>query len=385
MKSIGWIVGLAAFVGVFGALEMDRALHRAPERDYSFQLSPPPITKVDYEAAGTPSDFTQAAKKILPSVVSIDRYQQVRHGFFMNSSTDVEQTATGSGVVASDDGYIVTNNHVVANAVKVRVRMVDGHHYEADVVGTDPRSDVAVLKIKATGLKPIEMGNSDQLQVGQWVIAAGNPLGFDDTVSVGVVSSLKRRLPVGDTEMNDAIQTDAAINPGNSGGALTDATGRLVGINSAIASGTGQSVGIGFAIPINRVRQVFNEIVKLGYAPYADLGLRFTRALDGYLSDDWGRGRLADVTGTDNVPDHGVIVSTGGSGQPSVLPGSSAEKAGIQENDVVLAINGTPVNDSLSIDRILRSMKPGQKVELTLWTRGNTKTVTISLGDGHGS
>lgn len=389
MKSIGWIVGLAAFVGVFGALELDRALHRAPDRDYSFQLPPPPITRVDYEAAGSPPDFTQAARRIIPSVVSVDRYQEVSNGFFFDESpSQVEQTATGSGVIVSNSGYIVTNNHVVANAVKVRVRTNDHHVYEAKVIGTDPRSDVAVLKIDAKDLKPIEMGNSDQLQVGQWVIAAGNPLGFDDTISVGVVSSLRRRLPEGEEggEIINAIQTDAAINPGNSGGALTDAAGRLVGINSAIASGTGQSVGIGFAIPINRVREVFNDILRYGYARYPDLGLRFTRQYDGYLADEGIREQLADITHSQNVPDHGVIVrAEPGAGVPSVIPGSSADKQGLQEWDVVLDIDGKPVDDSTAINRMLMTMKPGQKVQVRVWSKGSVRTVTITLDEGRGS
>jgi serine protease Do len=388
MKSIGWIVGVAAFVGVLGALQVDRIWHRPSDRDPSFQLVAPNLTNVAYEAPSGPADFREAAKKVVPSVVSVDRYQQVRTGFFFRDDdqpAQVEQTATGSGVIVSDTGYIVTNNHVVAGAVDVRVRTSDHHVYEAKVLGTDPRSDLAVLKINATGLKPIEMGDSDTLQVGQWVVAAGNPLGFDDTISVGVVSSLKRSLPVENGELSNAIQTDAAINPGNSGGALTDANGRLVGINSAIASSTGQSVGIGFAIPVNRVREVFNDIQKYGYVRYPDLGVRFDRQYDGYLGDQNVRDQLADITQSNNVPSSGVIVkSSPRSQEPSVVPGSSAQKEGIQEWDVILAVNDVEVNDSQSILRMLTPMKSGQKVRLRVWSHGNVKTVNVVLDTGRG-
>jgi len=388
MKSIGWIVGIAAFVGVLGALEVDHALHPTPEHDTSFQLQAPNLTQVAFEPSTGPADFRAAAKKVVPSVVSVDRYQKVSRGFFFdedNSSGEVTQTATGSGVIVSDTGYIVTNNHVVAGAAVVRVRTNDHHVYDAKVLGTDQRSDLAVLKISAKGLKPIDMGDSDSLEVGQWVVAAGNPLGFSESISVGVVSSLKRRLPVENGEMVNAIQTDAAINPGNSGGALTDANGRLVGINSAIASGTGQSVGIGFAIPVNRVREVFNDIIKFGYARYADLGIRFNREYDGYLADDSVRYQLSQITGSDNVPGSGVIIKASPrSESPSVVPGSSAEKAGLKEWDIVLAVNDTEVTDSQAIMRMMTSMKPGQKVRLKVWSRGNVKSLSVTLDQGRG-
>ncbi len=389
MKGIGWIVGIAAFVGALGALELDRALHRTPSMaESNFRLEPPRLTGVAFESPAGPVDFRDAAKKIVPSVVSVDRFQQVSRGFFFSDEDQPEQvtqTATGSGVIVSESGYIITNNHVVAGAVAVRVRTNDHHVYDAKVLGTDPRSDLAVLKISATGLKPIEMGDSDALEVGQWVIAAGNPLGFDDTVSVGVVSSLKRRLPVENGELINAIQTDAAINPGNSGGALTDASGRLIGINSAIASSTGQSVGIGFAIPVNRVREVFNDIQKYGYAIYPDLGLRFNRQFDGYLADYSVRQQLAELTGSDDVPNTGVIVKSAPRSQtPSVVPGSAAAKAGIREWDVILAVNDTDVNESQAISRMLETMKPGQKVRLKVWSRGKVRTETVVLDQGRG-
>ena len=214
------------------------------------------------EVAGAPFDFSAAAKKASPSVVSVDQYRDVPRGLFSDEVT-TRKTGTGSGVIISDSGYIVTNNHVVSGAKQVRVRLDDGRAYDAKVLGTDSRSDLAVIKVDAKNLHAIEIGSSKDVQVGQWVLAVGNPLGFDDTVSVGVVSSLRRNLAVGDQGMVDAIQTDAAINAGNSGGALCNSQGQLIGINAAIASTNGGSIGIGFAIPVDRVKTVVDDIVKL--------------------------------------------------------------------------------------------------------------------------
>ena len=184
----------------------------------------------------------------------------------------LRETGQGSGVILSKNGIIVTNNHVVevpndpehAIVEQVKVRLQDKRVFTAKVVGRDRRADLAVLKIEATDLQPIEVGDSSKLEIGQWVVAVGNPLGFDNTVSVGVVSSLGRSLGLENSFLLDGIQTDAAINPGNSGGALTDAAGQLVGINAAIASGNGGSVDIGFAIPVNTVRRVVDQILKFG-------------------------------------------------------------------------------------------------------------------------
>lgn len=384
MKRTGFVIAIAAFIGVLAALQFDHALHGEPFLESRPQLAEPSITAASLESESGPTDFRLAAKKVIPCVVSVDRYQQVNQGFFSDDVT-VEETGTGSGVIVSPDGYIITNNHVVAGAVAVKVRANDHHVYNAKVLGTDPRSDLAVIKITASGLKPIDMGDSDSIEVGQWVLAVGNPLGFDNTVSVGVVSSLKRRLPVGNGELLNAIQTDAAINPGNSGGALTDASGKLIGINSAIASGTGQSVGIGFAIPVNRVREVFNDIVKFGYAKYADLGVRFTRRYDGFLADPGVRDQLAQITGSDAVPSSGVIVKADQESQEqSVIPGSGADKAGLKEWDVILSINGQDATDSVTVNRLLTPFKPGQKVQVKYWSKGYIKATTVTLGEGHG-
>jgi serine protease Do len=226
------VVFVACFAAVFSALQINRAMGDGVQKE---QITP--IYKTELVPAGlqTPAgaiDFRDAAKKVTPSVVTVDQFKN--NGYYGNG--EAVQTGTGSGVIFSADGIIVTNNHVVSGASQVKVRLSDHRTFEAKVLGTDSRSDIAVLKINAKDLIPIEVGDSTKLEVGQWVVAVGNPLGFDNTVSVGVVSSLGRSLGVENSVMTDAIQTDAAINPGNSGGALTDAGGRLVGINAVIAS-----------------------------------------------------------------------------------------------------------------------------------------------------
>jgi S1-C subfamily serine protease len=293
MKKTGFVLTLAAcFMGVFGALQADKWLsaHNKPD-DIFVQSSPNygKVKQINADPLPAPAfDFKDAAKRAMPSVVSVDRFDKTRG--FMDSQAVERETGTGSGVIVSADGIIVTNNHVVAGRMtrngtevlpRVQVRLYDGQKVEAKVLGTDVRSDLAVLKIEAKNLQPIELGSSSSLEVGEWVMAVGNPLGFDNTVSVGVVSSKKRNLPVGDQGLVEGIQTDAAINPGNSGGALCNAQGQLIGINSAIASGTGESVGIGFAIPIDRAKKVVNDIVKYGHAKYPVLGIEYEGRLIG--------------------------------------------------------------------------------------------------------
>ncbi len=381
-----FLVVLACALGAFIALQMDHMWHFTSPAE--ILPGPVPSTGVlmpvtDTQPSGLP-DFRSAAKKVTPSVVSIDRFQRVSRGFFDDAGT-VAETGTGSGVIVSASGIIVTNNHVVQGAEQVRVRLNGNRAYNAKVLGTDPRSDLAVIKIDAPGLAPVDLGDSSTLEVGQWVMAVGNPLGFDNTVSVGVVSSMNRSLPVEQGLLVNAIQTDAAINPGNSGGALTDTTGRLIGINSAIASGTGQSVGIGFAIPVNRVRAVVNDIVRLGYVRYGGLGIAFNARLDGYLAEEDIRNELAQLTGSADVPTSGVIVKAPGQGQDSVTPGSSAEAAGIKEWDVILAIDGQVVEKTLDITRILTPKKPGDSVAVKIWSRGKTRSVDVKLMEIRGS
>ena len=370
-------IALAAFVCVLGAREASRWLDHRPQAS---QLTVPHellAQNVDFQpVTGGPADFRAAAKKVLPSVVSIDRYESVQRWGLEDPT--VEETASGSGVILSHDGTIVTNNHVVEGATEVRVRMPDHRTLIAEVIGTDRTSDLAVLKVKADNLTPVEMGDSDKLEVGQWVLAVGNPLGYDGTVSAGVVSSKSRSLGTQASVLVNAIQTDAPINPGNSGGALTDADGRLVGINSAISSNTGTNIGIGFAIPVNRVKRVAREIIETGHAHNAYVGLFLSPRFDGFLATQSGRQQLGEAVNASNVPSGGVLVPQGGRITP-VVAGSPAANAGIQSLDVILDIDGKPINDRLDYFEALDGKRPGDKIVIKFWSRGSTKTATVTL------
>jgi serine protease Do len=374
MKKIGFVtIAIAAFIGVIGALQADKFLDRLnDQRAVSFNESQVPIQPVSFDpnapVAAPAFDFKDAAKKVSQSVVSVDRFE--RYTRYFDDRVVEAKSGSGSGVVISDTGIIVTNNHVVAGAERVQVRFADGKTSEAKVLGRDPRSDLAVLKVEDANLVPVELATRESIEVGEWVIAVGNPLGFDNTVSVGVVSSLKRNLPVGQQGLVDAIQTDAAINPGNSGGALANAQGQLIGINSAIASGTGQSVGIGFAIPIDRVKRITNDIVKYGHAKYAGLGIRYYSNLDGQLANPRFRAYWEQEKGLSNLPDSGIIVG-GAEG--------NAAAAGIKENDVLLEIEGQKLEGTFDLNKILVPRLPGESVKVKLWSRGETKTVTVKL------
>jgi S1-C subfamily serine protease len=375
MKKTVIAVVLASFVGVMGALQVDHYLGKKDTSIFATSSGSTGLISASYSAeiAAAPFDFTAAAKKASPSVVSVDQYRDVPVGFF-SDETASRKTGTGSGVIVSEEGYVVTNNHVVARATKVRVRLDDGRTVDAKVLGTDPRSDLAVLKIDVKNLKAIEVGTSKDVQVGQWVLAVGNPLGFDDTVSVGVVSSLKRNLDIGNQGLVDAIQTDAAINQGNSGGALCNSQGQLIGINSAIASNTGGSIGIGFAIPVDRVKTVVDDIVKFGYARYAGLGITYDPRLDGRLADPNVRAYMTEQSQIEGFPSYGIVVQTST---------GNAAKAGIEKFDVILAVNDQQINGTFDMNKVLVPLKPGDSVKVKYWRKGKELIKTVTLQEVH--
>jgi len=384
MKKTGFVITLAAcFMGVFGALQADKWLSAHNKPDDIFVQGPSNFGKfkqASNEPIAAPAfDFREAAKKAMPSVVSVDRFDKMR-GFFESQATERE-TGTGSGVIVSADGIIITNNHVVAGRQtrngtsvfpRVQVRTYDGQKLEAKILGTDERSDLAVLKIEGKNLKPMELGSSGTLEVGEWVMAVGNPLGFDNTVSVGVVSSTKRNLPVGDQGLVEGIQTDAAINPGNSGGALCNAQGQLIGINSAIASGTGESVGIGFAIPIDRAKKIVNDIVKTGHAKYPVLGISYDPRFIGQLDNPQARDYLAQSMNRTDFPTRGLVVRD--------ASGPSAN-SGIVQNDFILEVEGQKIDTSFDLNKVLLPRKVGDKVKVKFWHAGQTKETTITLAE----
>jgi len=266
----------------------------------------------------------------------------------------------GSGFLVSSDGYILTNNHVVGEADVVNVKLLDGRGYEAKLVGTDPQTDVALLKIEARDLPFLELGDSDSLEVGEWVLAIGNPFGLSHTVTAGIVSALGRS-QVGIVDYEDFIQTDAAINPGNSGGPLVNLDGRVVGINSAIFSRSGGYMGIGFSIPSNLVRSIFDQLRRTGAVTRGFLGVGI-QDLDPAMSEHLG------LKG-----ERGVLVS-------QVMEGSAAEAAGMQVGDVVTTLDGRPVANSGEFRNRVATTPPGTAVRLQVSRGGKLLDLQVTVG-----
>jgi serine protease Do len=259
----------------------------------------------------------------------------------------------------SKDGYILTNNHVVDNATEVKVTLQDGREFTAKVVGRDPKSDIAVVKVDAKDLPVIPMADSSKVQVGDVVLAIGNPFGVGQTVTTGIVSA-KDRGNMGIEDYEDFIQTDAAINPGNSGGALVDIDGRLIGINTAILSRTGGSQGVGFAIPSDLARSVMESLVKYGHVTRGYLGVM-----------------IQDVT--PSLAKEFNVKETNGALVGDVLPDTPASKAGFKDGDVVLQFNHHPVTDSRQLRLTVAETRPGTKVPVEVWRNGTTKTLEVTV------
>lgn len=274
------------------------------------------------------------------------------------------QQASGSGVILTPDGYIATNNHVIENSSKIEVILNDKRTYIAEVIGTDPETDLALLKIEETDLPFLTFGNSNDVRIGEWVIALGNPFNLTSTVTAGIVSAKGRNINLlrQNTEyaIENFIQTDAAVNPGNSGGALVNVRGELIGINTAIASETGSYSGYSFAVPVNIVKKILDDIKKYGEVKRAILGVRIQDITS----------ELADKEGIKEYK--GVFV-------PEVVEGSAADKAGIKKGDVVLKINDIEVNSSSELQAEVSKYYPGQKVKLLINRNNSNKEVEVTL------
>jgi len=273
---------------------------------------------------------------------------------------EYRQRALGSGFIVSEDGYVLTNNHVVENADKLVVKLADRREFEAKVVGTDPETDVAVLKIDGSDFPIAELGDSDAIAVGHFILAIGNPFGLDRTVSVGIVSA-KGRSGVGITEYEDFIQTDAAINMGNSGGPIINMDGQVVGMSTAIFSRSGGSVGIGFAIPINMARSVMNAIIEQGHVTRGWLGVSI-QDLTPPLAEALGLNRST-----------GALVT-------EVLEDTPAAEAGLKRDDLITAVDGKPVTSASQLRNTIASEPPESEVEVTILRDGVEKTITVVLG-----
>jgi len=281
--------------------------------------------------------------------------------FFGEPESDTQRaTSLGSGVIVGAEGYVLTNNHVVEAADEIQVALNDGRQARAKVVGVDPESDLAVLKVELAGLPVVTFAQSDRLQVGDVVLAIGNPFGVGQTVTMGIVSALGRT-HLGINTFENFIQTDAAINPGNSGGALIDASGHLVGINTAIYSRTGGSMGIGFAIPVSLARQVMEQIIQTGSVTRGWIGVG-VQDLNPELAESF---QLPDTKG--------VLIA-------SVMPGSPAAKAGIRPGDVLLALDGSSLSDSSVMLNVIAAVPPGKPAAVKLLRRGASIELKVVVG-----
>jgi len=320
------------------------------------------VSRVESLTTQSVCDAEKVASDVLPTIVTVGVQAGDGSG------------GTGSGEIITADGYILTNNHVIAAAAdgaKVVVLFNDGSTHPAKLVGRSPRADIAVIKVEASGLPVIQQGDSTSLKVGQPVVALGAPLGLSSTVTTGVVSALGRTVPVqSDSDRNavlaDAIQTDASINPGNSGGALVDCQGRLVGVNSAIATvpgasgeAGGGSVGIGFAVPEAVAMPIAQQIIDTGKVVYPTFGIVVTP----------------------------VVPGQNGDGQPglyvqAVTPGGPAHEAGLQAGDIITAVDGKPVASVDDLTAVQLTSKPGDRVKVTYERDGKTEKTTVTLGEG---
>ncbi len=310
--------------------------------------------------------FKSAAKRAEPSVVNITQLNRVlmRRSFFDAGQVQVRPTGLGSGFIVSPEGYIVTNNHVVAGAAQLKVKMTDGQEYDAKLIGRDEATDLAVVKIDPkevkTPLVPLTFGDSEGLDVGEWVVAIGSPFGLSSTVTAGIVSAKGRSITPNETGRvyEDFIQTDAAINPGNSGGPLLNLQGEVVGINSAIASRTGGYEGIGFAIPSNVAKAVMDNIIANG------------KVVRGWMGID-----LAEAT-----PEELAGVRFSGATVKHTVDSSPADKGGIQEGDIITKFNGKAMNEA-RLRTAIAITPPGSQVQLELLRAGKPQVVTVTLGD----
>ena len=339
------------------------------------------VTVIEAPAASSSGpvtrSFSAAAKKAAPAVVSINTSKLAEKNpnsddpwfkFFFGDRGNESQNSLGSGVIVSPNGYILTNNHVVEGADEIEVVLDDGRHAQAKVIGTDPDTDLAVLKIDLDHLPVIVLGNSDALQVGDPVLAIGNPFGVGQTVTGGIVSALGRN-HLGINTFENFIQTDAAINPGNSGGALVDINGNLMGINTAIYSRSGGSMGIGFAIPVSTARQVLDSIVKDGRVMRGWIGVE-PNNLSPELAQTFGLKMPEDDS--EDAP-AGVIIT-------GVLQNGPAAQAGIRPGDVIVSVAGKPIGNVGELLTSVSALKPGIPVKFALLRQRTRVEIEVTPG-----
>ena len=323
-------------------------------------------------------DFTKAAEHSVNAVVHIQCEYEQQTSFYSDfflflapGGPNRKIQTSGSGVIITSDGYIITNNHVVQDAQTIQVILNDRRTYTAEFIGSDPSADLAVIKISETDLPTLEYGNSDDTKIGQWVLAVGNPFNLTSTVTAGIISAKARNLNILGKNMTENplefyIQTDAAVNRGNSGGALVDLDGKLIGINSAIASNTGSYSGYSFAIPSNIVKKITNDLINYGMTQKAYLGVNIAE-VDAKLADNIGIKKIK-----------GIYIA-------SVVKDGASFKAGLQEGDIIISVNGKFINTLPELNEIMAQSSPNDKLKLVYEREGKTNEVMVTLLNENGN
>jgi serine protease Do len=374
MKQIASMI-LSGIVG--GMIAFGGFYYFAPQQEPQAQNAQQDFARLTSDRVNNlPFNFTAAAELAMPAVVHITAKQTKKttteekrsaspFDFFFGPMDLVPKEGTGSGVIIAKDGYIVTNNHVIDFADEISVTLYDQRKFSAKLIGRDPSTDLAVIKIEAEELPILEYGNSDDIKVGEWVLAVGNPFNLTSTVTAGIVSAKGRNINILEsrTAIESFIQTDAAVNPGNSGGALVDETGKLVGINTAIASQTGSFSGYSFAVPATIVQKVVQDIIEFGTAQRGFLGVSI-QSLDSELAKELGIDLVEGV--------HIADVETGG----------AADRAGVEIDDVIVKVNGRPVRTAPELQEFVGRNRPGDEVEITVNRKGKLQTLFVTLKGG---
>ncbi|NGX83814.1 trypsin-like peptidase domain-containing protein [Aequorivita sp. KMM 9714] len=351
----------AITLGGYKYLEDEERISFAPQETSKFI----PTTYLG-TAAEMSTDFTEAAEKTVHAVVHVKNITVSRQPtnifeFFQGGGQPRAMVGSGSGVIISPDGYIITNNHVIANASNLEVTLNNNKVYKAKLIGTDPSTDIALLKIDDEEELPfIPFGDSNNIKIGEWVLAVGNPFNLTSTVTAGIISAKARDLNQFDGNPQSFIQTDAAVNRGNSGGALVNTRGELIGINTAITSETGSFVGYSFAVPSNNARKVIEDILEYGNVQRGILGIQVGN-INPQIAEKYG------ITDTE-----GVFVG-------GIEKGSGADKAGIKEGDVIKQLDGFKVSKFADLSGYLGSKRPNDVVEVTVLRNGNEKTLAVKL------
>lgn len=376
--TIGIVIGVAitANLGIQSSAHAQRVENGALYSEATNFVNQEKLTQSNFNPG---AQFTDVVKSVRPSIVSIYASKMVSYNnpfgdfFRYRNMPDDEnhqrkQMGSGSGIIISEDGYVITNNHVVAETDEITIKLIDNRTFDAKIVGRDPKTDIALLKVEADDLPIAILGNSDKVEIGEWVLAFGSPLELQSTVTAGIVSAIGRNVNIlgGNDAIENFIQTDAAINPGNSGGALVNSRGEVIGVNSAIATRTNYYMGYGFAVPINIAKSVVDDLMEYGEVKRGYLGVYIAEVTP----------VVAKGVGLDQPK--GVLVT-------SLMAGRAAAKAGIKEGDVILKVNGQQVNKPNELQARVGTLNPGESVSIQLWRDGRTITKNAVLQDKDGA